>query len=77
MEVGGGWTLKLLVDGEEVGGGAFPVTTETGIDDAFSDAWYEGEGWLGSREARTVSLATPASAYPMQIQPQKNRDFSR
>jgi len=65
VEVGGGWTLKLLVDGQEVGGGAFPITAETGIDDAFCDAWYEGEGWLGSQLALTSRSAAPAQdEYP-------------
>jgi DNA polymerase III epsilon subunit-like protein len=51
-DLGGGWRLKLLENDEEVGGGVFPVTPEASIDDAFADAWYEGEGWLGSRPAQ-------------------------
>ncbi|MFC5551782.1 3'-5' exonuclease [Massilia aerilata] len=47
--VGGGWQLKLLDNGEEVGGGVFPLTDETTHGDAYGDAWLEGEGWLGSR----------------------------
>lgn len=44
--VGGGWRLRLLEDGEEVGGGVF----EPG-DEAYSDALAEGEDWLASRVA--------------------------
>lgn len=36
IELGGGWQLRLLEDGEEVGGGAFPIA----LDDA-----HEGVLW--------------------------------
>lgn len=44
QELGGGWRLKLIEDGEEVGGGVF----ETG-DDGYQDAIDEGENWVASR----------------------------
>ncbi|NHZ66628.1 hypothetical protein [Massilia genomosp. 1] len=54
-ELGGGWRLRLLEDGEEVGGGVFPPVE--GIEDdqesdkaAYSDAMDEGEDWLASRQ---------------------------
>ena len=41
--LGGGWSLRLLEDGEEAGGGYFPpVPTD---DEAYSDAIGEGEEW--------------------------------
>jgi hypothetical protein len=56
VELGGGWRLRLLEDGVEVGGGVFPPVE--GIDDAkealqaaFDDAESEAYAWLDSREA--------------------------
>lgn len=56
VDVGGGWRLRLLEDGEEVGGGVFPPVE--GIEDAkealqaaFDDAEGEAYAWLGSRDA--------------------------
>lgn len=47
LEVGGGWRLRLLEDGEEVGGGAFPLAAFDGAADpqqaAFDDAEAEGQ----------------------------------
>lgn len=55
-ELGGGWRLRLLEDGVEVGGGVFPPVE--GIEDvkeaqqaAFDDAESEAYAWLDSREA--------------------------
>lgn len=48
-DVGGGYRLKLMDNGEEVGGGAFPLTDETTDDDAHADAFEAGEAWLLSR----------------------------
>ena len=45
-QLGGGWNLKLLEDGEEVGGGVFPA-------DAYDDAHAEAMDWLDSRPAST------------------------
>ena len=57
--LGGGWRLRLLENGEEVGGGVFPVswsvvvadmTLEEALADAFADAEEEAYDWLDSRE---------------------------
>jgi hypothetical protein len=57
LELGGGWRLRLLENGVEVGGGVFPPVE--GIEDAkealqaaFDEAEGEGEAyaWLDSRE---------------------------
>lgn len=53
--LGGGWRLRLLEDGEEVGGGVFPpvkepgITREDALADAFADAETEAYEWLDSR----------------------------
>jgi len=47
--VGGGWRLQLLEDGQEVGGGIYPVTEEVTSDDAHQEAMDDGEAWLRSR----------------------------
>jgi hypothetical protein len=46
-ELGGGWRLRLIEDGEEVGGGVFPASKT----EAYVDAMDEAEGWLASRQA--------------------------
>jgi len=57
VELGGGWRLRLLEDGVEVGGGVFPPedTSETSMEDrlqaAYDDAESEAYAWLDSREA--------------------------
>ena len=55
VELGGGWRLRLLEDGVEMGGGVFPPVE--GIEDAkealqaaFDDAEGEAYAWLDSRE---------------------------
>ena len=47
-ELGGGWTLKLLEDGEEMGGGVFPPVPSDApdFDQAYQDAIEEGENWM-------------------------------
>jgi hypothetical protein len=54
VALGGGWRLRLLEDGQEVGGGVFPPVD--GIDDpqealqaAFDDAEGEALDWVNSR----------------------------
>jgi hypothetical protein len=56
--LGGGWRLRLLEDGQEVGGGVFPVeaavvglgmTREEALAEAFADAEAEAYEWLDSR----------------------------
>lgn len=69
-ELGGGWRLRLLEGGEEVGGGIFPP--DEGIEDAeaalsnsYADALDEGEVWLSSKTENRAALQgaeTPHSA---------------
>lgn len=53
--LGGGWRLRLLEDGQEVGGGVFPLVEEPDVSrdealaDAFADAEAEAYEWLDSR----------------------------
>jgi len=51
--VGGGWLLRLLDNGEEVGGGVFPPINGLRLDLALAaardDAETEAEAWLSSR----------------------------
>ena len=56
LELGGGWRLRLIEDGEEVGGGVFPLSeyaTEDNAEEAAKwaneDALAEASAWLGSR----------------------------
>lgn len=47
--LGGGWKLTLLEDGEEAGGGVFPAEDDPKIsDEAYNDAMDEGESWSSS-----------------------------
>ena len=52
-ELGGGWRLRLLEDGEEVGGGVFPPADRAdpaeALQAAFDEAEAEAEAWLSSR----------------------------
>ena len=59
-DLGGGWRLRLIEDGEEVGGGVFPLSeyaTEDNAEDnaeeaakwAYEDALAEASAWLASR----------------------------
>lgn len=58
-DLGGGWRLRLLESGEEVGGGVFPLSpylsqfpaTERELAEkmAYEDAMTEGLQWLQSR----------------------------
>lgn len=59
-EIGGGWQLRLLEDGKEVGGGVFSVTR----DDAGAAAWWAKESDLAKQfwERRTKG-GTPEDAY--------------
>ena len=38
--LGGGWKLRMLVDGQEAGGGVFPALAPVG-DDEFDQAYQE------------------------------------
>ena len=56
---GGGWNLRLLENGEEVGGGVFPLpehcdfrdekALQTLLDSLYEDALAEATAWLASR----------------------------
>lgn len=54
LHLGGGWRLRLLADGEEVGGGVFPwpdgPDAELAGQSAFIEALDEGSAWLASRD---------------------------
>jgi hypothetical protein len=50
--LGGGWRLRLLEDGEEVGGGVFPLdeyNPKDAIKAAYEDAEAEAQVWLTTR----------------------------
>lgn len=46
-ELGGGWSLKLSENGEEMGGGVFPpvIAPDHDFDEAYQNAIDEGEEW--------------------------------
>lgn len=55
-DLGGGWRLRLLESGEEVGGGVFPLSeyataenAEEAASYAYEDALAEASAWLASR----------------------------
>lgn len=51
-DLGGGWRLRLLEDGQEVGGGVFPPASgdfdgpKEALQAAFEDAEAEAYAWL-------------------------------
>jgi hypothetical protein len=51
--LGGGYRLRLIEAGEEVGGGVFPLDEYADEPEpekaAFADAQAEGEAWLANR----------------------------
>ena len=56
-DLGGGWRLRLLESGEEVGGGVFPLSeyataenVEEAASYAYEDALAEASAWLASRQ---------------------------
>lgn len=65
--LGGGWRLRLLEDGEEVGGGVFPPEDdqedpETALQAAFDDATDTALDWLNSRSPAGYTAFWPGSA---------------
>lgn len=56
-ELGGGWTLTLYQDGQEAGGGVFPVAEE---DPQIGMDWWNAMG----RDERAHWLMMAASAVP-------------
>ncbi|WP_208281713.1 hypothetical protein [Massilia oculi] len=50
-ELGGGWQLRLIKDGVEVGGGVFPLRDGSGnpMVAAFQEALYEALIWQKTR----------------------------
>lgn len=61
VELGGGWRLRLLEDGEEVGGGVFPIA----LDDAHECVlWWNGITELDRAHWLTAAKsALPADAW--------------
>lgn len=59
-ELGGGWRLQLLEDGEEVGGGVFPAVSDPGAGITWWNECGEQERahWL-----MMAASARPADAY--------------
>ncbi|MGK5013604.1 hypothetical protein [Janthinobacterium sp. MDB2-8] len=57
IDMGGGWRLRLLEHGVEVGGGVFPQVSgdfedeKDALQAAYDDAESEAYAWLDSREA--------------------------
>ena len=55
LDLGGGWRLRLIENGEEVGGGIFPLCEYPEADRAeadkmaYTDAQMEGLDWMASR----------------------------
>lgn len=50
-EIGGGWSLKIYEDGQEMGGGVFPrveTPDQPHYDQAYQDALEEGENWIST-----------------------------
>lgn len=50
--LGGGWKLTLYENGQEAGGGVFPVPEgepQKRLLDAFGQAQDQGEEWVGAR----------------------------
>lgn len=53
-ELGGGWRLRLIEGGEDVGGREFPLNPdepdiEKAKSDSYDEALDEGQAWLASR----------------------------
>ena len=46
-ELGGGWRLKLMINGKEHGGGVFPPG-------GWADAMSEGKSWISCHSVRQV-----------------------
>lgn len=56
--LGGGWRLRLLENGEEVGGGVFPAAPadQDQVDAAYADAEEEAYAWLDAHDQVTIKL---------------------
>lgn len=54
VELGGGWRLRLLEDGQEVGGGVFPLAEggegKSALQEAYDDAEVAAYEWMDTRE---------------------------
>ena len=67
LDLGGGYRLRLLEDGEEVGGGVFPLDEypeaerEEAGNMAFTDAQSEGTAWMASRKTPETHSHNPLS----------------
>jgi hypothetical protein len=66
-ELGGGWRLRLIEDGEEVGGGVFPLEQKKAEPQQGMD-WWNGlqekkRAWWLERAVERGMLGTAAEAY--------------
>jgi hypothetical protein len=65
-DLGGGWALRLFEDGEEMGGGVFPLAAYQGATAkearkmALADALAEAESWIDSRRCGGGELRADA-----------------
>lgn len=73
-DLGGGWRLRLLENGEEVGGGVFPLSAylsdfpatddanerEMADKAAYEDALAEASAWLATRPADDLTISPNA-----------------
>lgn len=53
--LGGGYRLRLLCDGSEVGGGVFPADADGSDAEAYEEALAEASAWLASRSQAASS----------------------
>lgn len=66
VDLGGGWALRLLEDGEERGGGVYPLATYQGVTAkeagkmALAEALAEAESWIDSRRGGAGELRADA-----------------
>lgn len=67
VELGGGWRLQLIEDGQEVGGGVFPIEQEN-AEPTKGIAWWnelqeKERAWWLERAVERGTLGTAAEAY--------------
>lgn len=75
--LGGGWSLKLFEDGEEMGGGVFPLVAnpeDPDFDEAYQDALDEGERW-GSEEPAFLDDDGPSAEIPPFVTTTNSREL--
>lgn len=67
VELGGGWRLRLIEDGQEVGGGVFPIEQEK-VEPTKGITWWnelqeKERAWWLERAVERGTLGTAAEAY--------------